>query len=80
VDVDGACSEVVENQVFLYLANAANRALKSLLDENALLRVDDLIVGFFELAVDLDILDIQNCIVREALLESPKFTVLETER
>jgi hypothetical protein len=80
VDIDGAGAEVVEDQVFLDLANAANRALKGLLDENALLRVDDLIVGFFQLAVNLDILDVQNRIVRESLLESPKLTILQAEK
>ena len=80
MDVDGAGTEVVEDQVLLDLANAANRALQHLLDEDALLRVLDLIVALLELAVDLNVLNVQDRIVREPFLEAPKLTILLTVR
>ena len=80
MDVDGAGTEVVEDQEFLDLANAANRALEYLLDEDALLRVHNLIIALLELAVDLDVLDVENGVVRESFLESPQVTILLTEK
>ena len=78
--VDGASTEVVEDEVLLDFANAANRALKHLLDEDALLRVLDLIIALFQLAVDFDVLNVQHGVVREPFLEAPKLTVLLTDR
>ena len=78
--VDRALSEVVEHKVLLDLADAANRALKNFFDENALLRVHDLIVALFKLAIDLDVLYVQYCIVRESFFETPELTILQIER
>ena len=77
--VDRALAEVVEHKVLFDLADAANCALKNFFDENTLLRVHDLIVALFKLAVDLDVLDVQHCIVRESFLKTPEFTILCTE-
>ena len=80
VDVDGARTEVVEDQVLLQLANTADGALEDLLDEDTLLRVHNLIVALFELAVDLDVLNVQHGVVREAFLETPKLAILRNEK
>lgn len=75
--VDRALAEVVEHKELLDLADAANRALKNFFDENALLRVHDLIVALFKLAIDLDVLYVKHCIVRESFFETPEFTILQ---
>ena len=74
--IDGACAEVIEDQVLLDLANTADSTLEHLLDEDALLRMHDLIIALFELAVDLDVLDVEDSVVGEAFFKSPVFTVL----
>ena len=78
MDIDGASTEVVEDQEFFDLTNAANRALEHLLDKDALLRVHDLIVALFKLAIDLDVLDVEHCVVGKPFLEAPKLTILLT--
>lgn len=78
MDVDGAATEIVEDQVFFELANTADGALQHLLDEDALLRVHDLIVTLLKFAVDLDVFDIKYGVVREAFFETPKLTILHS--
>ena len=74
--VDGTLAEVVEYQILLDFADTADRALEHFLDEDAFLRVHNLIVALFELAVDLDVLDVEDSVVGEAFFKSPVFTVL----
>lgn len=78
MDVDGASTEVVEDEVLLDLANAANSALEHFLDKDALLWVHNLIVTLLKLAIDLDILDVEDGVVAEPFLEAPKLTILDT--
>lgn len=61
--VDRTLAEVVEHEVLLDFANSANRALKYLLDKNSLLRVHNLVIALFELAIDLDVLDVEDGVV-----------------
>lgn len=78
MDVDGASTEVVEDEELLDFANAADGALKHFLDEDALLRVHNLVVTLLELAVDLDVLNVEYGVVAEPFLEAPEFTILDT--
>ena len=78
MDVDGAGTKIVEHQVFFELANTADGALQHLLDEDALLRVHDLIVTLLKFAVDLDIFDVKYGVMREAFFETPKLTILHS--
>ena len=61
--VDRTLAEVVEHEILLDFANSANRALKYLFDKDSLLRVHNLVIALFELAIDLDVLDVEHCVV-----------------
>ena len=80
MDIDGLRAHIVVDELFFDLADPANRALKDLLDEDALLRVHNLIVALLKFAVDLNVLDVEHCVVREPFLESPQLTILLTEK
>ena len=76
MDIDGVRAHIVRDEVFFDLADSANRALKDLLDEDALLRVHNLIVALLKFAVDLNVLDVENSIMGETFLEAPLLRVL----
>ena len=78
--VDALGSRVEENQIFLHFADAADGAFEHALDEDALLGVHDLIVASFQLAVDIDVLDVQTPQVLEDFIIGPSFNVLNTTR
>lgn len=80
MDVDGARSEVVKDEELLDFADANDCALEHLLDKDAFLRVHDLVVALLELAVDLDVLDVEHCVMREPFFKTPKFTILDKRR
>ena len=69
-------TEVVVHKVLFDLTDAADCALKHFFDEDALLWVHNLIVALLELAVDLDVLDVEHGVVGEPFLKAPQFTVL----
>ena len=79
MDVDGAGTEVIETQLFFELENTADRTLQHFLDEDALLRVHDLIIALLKLAVDLDVFDVEYDEVPEAFFETPKLAILYSE-
>ena len=76
MDIDGLRAHIVVDELFFDLADPANRALKDLLDEDALLRVHNLIVALLKFAVDLNVLDVENSIMGETFLEAPLLRVL----
>ena len=59
MDVHGARARVEKDQVLLDLADAADGGFEDALDIDTLLRVDHLIVAFFKVAIDVDILDVE---------------------
>lgn len=62
VHVDRALTAVVPgNHVLLDVADARDRAFQDLLDEDAFLRLHNLVVALLEFAVDVDVLDVQTC-------------------
>jgi hypothetical protein len=68
---------VVQTQVFLHLADSANSTLKNALDENTLLGVHHLVVTGLQLAVYVDVLDVQAGKVLENFVIGPVFNVLK---
>ena len=76
MDVDGALAEVEVDEPFFELTDARDCALQHLLDEDALLRVHDLVIALFKLAIDLDVLDVQHGVVGELFFQSPIFHIL----
>lgn len=76
VDINTLGSVVENDHVLLHLANADDRGLEDLLDELALLGVHDLVVTLFELAIDVDVLDVQARVVLEDFVVGPRFDVL----
>lgn len=68
---------VVQTQVFLHLADSANGTLKNALDENTLLGVHHLVVTGLQLAVYVDVLDVQAGQVLENFVIGPVFNVLK---
>ena len=78
MNVDGARPEVIVHQELFKLANAANCALQHFLDKNALLWMHNLIITFLELAIDLNVFDVKDGVVVEALFETPRITILNT--
>ena len=76
MDVDGALAEVEVDEPLFELTNASNRAFQYLLDEDALLRVHDLVIALFQLAVDLNVLDVQHGVVGELFFQTPIFDIL----
>ena len=70
-------SRVVQTQVFLHLADSANGTLKNAFDENTLLRVYHLVVTGLQLAVYVDVLDVQAGQVLENFVIGPVFYVLK---
>ena len=79
MDVNRPSTEVIKYQVLLDFANTADGAFENLLDEDALLRMHDLVVAFLKLAIDLDVLDVEYSVVRKPLLEAPQFAVLHAD-
>ena len=75
--IDGSLTEVEINQALLELANTADGALENLLDEDTLLWVHDLIVTLLKLAIDLDVLDVQDSVVGKLFFKSPIFDILQ---
>ena len=72
VDVDRALAAVIpEDHVLLDVADARDRALQDLLDEDAFLRLHNLVVALLQFAVDVDVLDVQACEEREDFGLSP---------
>ena len=71
VDVDGLLPGVELCDFILKLTNSANSALEHLLNEDALLRVDILIVALLELAIDIDVLNVEHGQVLEDLVLRP---------
>jgi hypothetical protein len=73
VNIEGAWSRIEDNHIFLHLTNTQDRGFQDFLDEDSLLRMDHLVITFFELPVYIDILYIQagemlkNFIVRPSL-------------
>lgn len=65
VHVHRAWAAVECDQVLLDVADAGERAFQGLLDEEALLWLDDLVVTFLEFSGNLDILDVQTGIKLE---------------
>ena len=76
MDIDRASSVVEMNKEFLHLTNSANSALKNLFDKDSLLWVHNLIIALFEFAVNLNILDIKNSIMRPSFFNTPELTIL----
>ena len=76
MDVDGARPEVIVNQELFKLANAADSALQYFLDKNALLWMHNLIITFLELAIDLNVLDVQHGVMGELFFQTPIFDIL----
>jgi hypothetical protein len=76
VNVDRLGSGVEQTEVFLHFADTGDRRLQDSLDKEAFLWVYDLIVAVFELAVDVDILDIQTGEMLEYLVIRPTLNVL----
>jgi len=76
VDVDALGSVVENHHVLFHLANADDRGLEDFLDELALLGVHDLVVTLFELAINVDVLDVQARVVLEDFVVGPGFDVL----
>jgi len=60
MDVDGIRSWIQVDQILLHLTDTSYGALQCFLDEVALLRVDDLIITFFQFAVYIYVFDVQN--------------------
>jgi hypothetical protein len=77
MNVETLGSRVIQTQVFFHFANSANGALQDTLDKDTLLRVDHLVVATLELAVDVDVFDVQACEVLENFIVWPVFNVLE---
>ena len=77
MDVDGARPEVIVYQELFKLANAANRTLQYFLDKNALLWMHNLIIALFKLPIDLNVFDVENGVMVEALFQSPRITILD---
>ena len=67
---------IEQTQVFFQLADTHNRRLQHALDVDALLWVHDLVVACLELAVDVDVLDVQGGQVVEDFFVLPRFNVL----
>jgi hypothetical protein len=76
--VDTRWSGVEEDKVLLHLANSKDRALERFLDEYALLWVDHLVVTLLQLAVDVNILDVQPSQMLENLISWPSLDVLDS--
>lgn len=60
MDVDRPGSGIVKYHVLLQLANTKDGRLKNLLDEYTFLWMDHLVVTFFKLPVNVNILDVQT--------------------
>ena len=69
--IERSGSWVEEDHVLLDLANAANRGLQHALDVYALLWVHHLVVALLELAVDVDVLNIELSQVLEDFIVHP---------
>jgi hypothetical protein len=59
MNVYGLWSWVEGYQVFFELANSADCALKRLLDEDSLLRVDNLIIALLKFPINVNVLDVE---------------------
>lgn len=77
MDVKTFRSRVVQTQVFLHLAYSANCTLKDALDKHTLLGVHHLVVAGFQLAVNVDVLDVQTGEVLENFIVRPVLNVLK---
>ena len=78
MDVETLGSWVEEAEVFLHFADTADGALQYTLNKNALLGVHDLVVTVFELAVNINILDVQASQVLENFIVGPGLDILST--
>ena len=74
--IDGARTIVEVDEELLHFANAENGAFQHFLDKDAFLRMHDLIVALFQPPVNLNVLDVQDGVVRPALFHTPQFRVL----
>ena len=77
MNVNGLWSRVEQTKVFLHLANAADCRLQHSFDENSLLRVYDLVVALLELAINVDVLDVEAGEVLENFIVGPRLNVLQ---
>jgi hypothetical protein len=77
VHVDAVAARVERYEVLLKLANAANRTLQRLFDEDPFLGVNYLIVALFQISVNVNVLDVETCEVLEDLVRLPAFDVLQ---
>ena len=69
----------MRDQLLFHLTDTANGTLKDFLDENSFLRVHNLVIALLELAVDFNVLDVEDCVVRPSLLDSPQFRILDNK-
>ena len=68
---------VKQNEVLLHFANAANGRLQHALNEDSLLGVHDLVVALLELAINVDVLDVEAGEVLENFVVGPRLNVLQ---
>lgn len=80
MDINRSCSVVKLNKVPFHFANAGDRRFEHFLDKNALLWMNNLIVTLLESSVNFNVLDIQHGKMRPALLHSPEFCVLKSNK
>ena len=77
MDVDALGSGVEETEVLLHLANAGDCGLEHSLDKETLLGVHDLVVAVLQLAVDVDVLNVETCQVLEDFIIGPTLNILQ---
>lgn len=68
---------VKQNEVLLHFANSANGGLQHALYEDSLLGVHDLVVALLELAINVDVLDVEAGEVLENFVVGPRLDVLQ---
>ena len=76
MDIDRAFTEVEIYEALFELANTTNCTFKHFLDKDSFLWVYNLVIAFFKLAIDLDVLDVEHGVVRELFFQSPIFDIL----
>lgn len=78
VHVHRGGTRIEEHQIFFNFADAANGRLEHLLDIDSLLWMHHLIVALLELAVDVDVFNIETSQMLEDLIGCPGLNILYT--
>jgi len=71
MNVNRLLSVVIGNHLILDLAYTTDGAFKNFLDEDTLLRMNNLIVTLFQFSVDVNVFDVKYCQILEYLFSLP---------